>query len=207
MSKLNTEAQDLPPPADWSPSVKFNMPAVVQKVDSRPSANPANFASYNDIITKAAKYIKDNEGSKPYLYKDTKGFWTIGIGHLVTTPEELLQYKGRTLTDAEIEQLFAKDISSKMRAINATFGATFNTFSDNLKCAIIDGYFRGDLSASPNTIQHLLNKNFKAASVEYLNNNEYRAAAKKRPGAGVAGRMEKNAAIMAAEPMPEPAKQ
>lgn len=199
---LSKEAMDMPPPP-----IHFTPPAMVQKVD-KPVGSFSNYYNANinfakpqaaqtgDITSKAAQYVRRHEGSRNRLYKDSRNYWTIGIGHLVT-PQELPRFKNRVLSDAEIESIFAKDLASKMQLINAKFGATFNTFSDNLKCAVIDGYFRGDLPGSPKTIDLLLQGNFEKAAAEYLNNKEYHNA--KASGSGVAKRMEQNAAIMKQE--------
>lgn len=148
------------------------------------------------LTIKAADYIKRNEGVKNTLYKDSKGFWTIGIGHLVT-PEEYKNFKGKVLSDREVLNIFQKDLDKKMSLVKSHFGSAFDNFSQNLQIAILDGYFRGDLSGSPRTRKLLLSNNFKAAAKEYLNNNEYRAAL--ASGSGVAKRMQRNAAIIAAE--------
>jgi len=199
---IKNEAMDMPPPP-----IHFTPPAMVQKVN-KPANSFANYYNSNinfakpqaaktgDITSKAAQYVRQHEGSRNRLYKESRGYWTIGIGHLVTA-QELPLFKNRVLSAAEIESIFSKDLASKMQAINAKFGAKFDTFSDNLKCAVIDGYFRGDLPGSPKTIDLLIRGNFKQAAAEYLNNKEYHSA--KASGSGVAKRMEQNANIMTQE--------
>ena len=193
----SNEAMDVPP-------IQFNVPAAhVQTVSSDQAAaskgnfkdfyksNVTSFNANSMFIHKAAEYIKTNEGVKSKLYKDSKGKWTIGIGHLVTS-DELENYKGRALDDKEIESLFAKDMSLKIGHIKQYFGSVYDSFPDNVKIAIIDGYFRGDLSGSPETKKLLKAGLFKQAAREYLNNKEYRAAV--ASGSGVALRMQRNAA-------------
>ena len=194
------EAVDIPPPP-----IHFTPPAIVQHV-SKPVGSFAGHYNANvnfdkpqqggDITSKAAAYERKHEGSKNQLYKDSRNYWTIGIGHLVTA-QELPHYKNRVLTSSEIESIFAKDLESKMHLINNKFGTKFNEYSDNLKCAIIDGYFRGDLPGSPKAIDLLIKGDFNGASIEYLNNKEYHNAKAKH--SGVASRMEQNAAIMKQE--------
>lgn len=203
--KLNIEVGpitvNIPPP----------LPSQVHTVaDQQPAAGSSfkNFyqssiKSFNkpeiqqsSLINKAADYIKRNEGIKNTLYKDSKGYWTIGIGHLVT-PEEYKTFKGKVLSDKEILELFQKDLNKKMSLVRSHFGSAFDNYSQDLQIAILDGYFRGDLAGSPRTRKLLLGNNFKAAAKEYLNNNEYKAALSS--GSGVAKRMQRNAAIIAAE--------
>lgn len=196
------EAIDAPPP------ITFNVPppppAHVQHVDPSSSAaargsfknfyhsNISSFNADSSFIHKAASYIKKNEGVRNKLYKDSKGLWTIGIGHLVR-PEEMALFKGKILTDAQVEALFKKDVEQKMSLIQKHFGSTFNKFPEAVKIAVLDGYFRGDLSGSPNTRELLKAGNFKLAAKEYLNNKEYKQAV--LTGSGVASRMQRNAEL------------
>lgn len=200
--KLNNEmgpiTVNIPPP----------MPAHVQTVTTQQTGTGSNFKDFyhssiktfapigGSFLEKAAEYIKRNEGKKNTLYKDTKGYWTVGIGHLVTS-QEFNNFKGRKLTDQEVLSLFKQDLNKKMALVRKHFGAAFDTYSPNLQIAILDGYFRGDLSGSPETRKLLLARKFKEAAKEYLDNKEYRAALVS--GSGVATRMQRNAAIMAAE--------
>ena len=192
--------------------VVFNVPAwpaaQVQKVAPQRTSDAPAFKDFytsdvksfaqviNDpFLKKAADYIKRNEGVKSRLYKDSKGFWTIGIGHLVT-PNEMSYYRGRTLSQEEIYDLFAKDMQKKLSLVKKHF-PKYNSYSDELKIAILDGYFRGDLAHSDKTRALLNAGKFKAAAKEYLNHDEYRAAL--ASGSGVAPRMQRNARIFAAQ--------
>ena len=183
------------------------IPAQVQTVEPRNTALRGSFKDFyhsdiksfapsgSSFVEKAANYIKRNEGVKNKMYRD-KGFWSIGIGHLIT-PQEYNFYKNRILSDKEILDLFNKDLNKKIQLAKSHFGAKFDSFSENLKIAIIDGYFRGDLSGSPRARELLRRGNYQAAAKEYLNNDEYRAAL--ASGSGVAKRMQRNAEIMARE--------
>jgi hypothetical protein len=64
----------------------------------------------------------------------------------------------------------------------------FDSLSNNLKKNIVSSWYRGSLSGSPKTIRLINEGKFKEASVEFLNNAEYKAAVKS--GSGVAKRME-----------------
>lgn len=161
-------------------------------------SNVKSFAApqTNIFLNKASEYIKRNEGVRNKLYRDSKGYWTVGIGHLVT-PQEYNTFKNKTLSDQEVMDLFNKDLNKKIQLAKSHFGAKFDSFSDDLKIAIIDGYFRGDLSGSPRTRDLLRRGNYQAAAKEYLNNKEYKAAL--ASGSGVAKRMQRNAEIMSRE--------
>lgn len=151
----------------------------------------------SNFIQDAMNYIRKHEGVYDTMYKDIYGNWTIGIGHLIT-PEELKYFRGKTLSPSEIEDIFKKDISNKMKLIKRHFGDKFDKFPDKLKIAILDGYFRGDLSGSPKTRSLLLQGKFKEAANEYLDNAEYRKAKENKNG--IWKRMNSNANIMSSIP-------
>jgi len=60
-------------------------------------------------ITKSTlSYIIEEEGKRNKAYKDTKGLWTIGVGHLIKPDEQHLITA--TLTDDEVEELLRSDL-------------------------------------------------------------------------------------------------
>jgi lysozyme len=146
-----------------------------------------------EFYNKARQMLKQDEGRKTRLYKDTKGKWTIGYGHLIKSKSELKKYKGKTLSDKEINDLLDADINSKIQIAQRLF-PKFKEYNNDFKITILNGIFRGDLSGSPKTIE-LINKGlYKQAAKEYLDNEDYISASK--PNAhdkGVAIRMYRNA--------------
>lgn len=75
-------------------------------------------AAYTDPLR---RQIVREEGLKRYAYKDSAGFWTIGIGHKLRENEEYM--KGYTPTnlapDWLIDKLYDTDISDAKGAIGA----------------------------------------------------------------------------------------
>jgi lysozyme len=60
-------------------------------------------------ITKSTlSYIAEEEGKRNKAYKDSKGLWTIGVGHLIKPDEQHLITA--TLTDEEVEELLRSDL-------------------------------------------------------------------------------------------------
>lgn len=193
-------------------TVKFNPPvmaaaplagATVSPKAAKPKAQPlaAEPAPEPDeVIVAAREYIKANEGVKNKPYKDSKGFWTVGIGHLMT-PAEQKSMIGRTLSDQEVNDLFARDLASKAKMAKRELGKAYDTLPKEAKVAILDGFFRGDMSGSPKALELLRAGKLPEAADEYLNNKEYResvAMNKRGEKHGVAGRMERNAAAIRA---------
>lgn len=146
---------------------------------------------------------KGKEGRPGYSYKDHKGNLTIGVGHLVTPNDPILKrvvggdYNSITsglkpLNDKQMQQLFDYDVQSKIKLARRKL-SNFDKLSKSTQNAVVDGFFRGDLSGSPKTLKLMNSGDFKAAAAEYLNNDEYRKS--KKDETGVAPRMERNASI------------
>ena len=64
------------------------------------------------------KFLIGLEGFKVKAYKDTKGLWTIGVGHLIQPGEHY--FLSAVLTDKEVEVMFAKDLEKYETAVNRT---------------------------------------------------------------------------------------
>lgn len=149
----------------------------------------------DELVKQAAAYVAANEGRRNVVYKDSKGLPTVGIGHLVT-PKEKKKFEGRVLSDAEVDNLFAADIAEKMTIIRRKLGDSFDSLPAPAQIAVVDGFFRGDMSGSPKALNLIKQGKLTEAADEYLNNAEYRASvAKNKSGKahGVAARMERNA--------------
>jgi len=58
--------------------------------------------------------IEQREGFKTFAYKDTKGIWTIGVGH--TGPEV---HEGLVWTTVQVQEALRKDVQTAEKAINA----------------------------------------------------------------------------------------
>lgn len=190
-------------------TVKFNAPVVAAPLAQATMPKPAPKAKplaqeappeSDEVLLAAREYIKANEGVKNQPYKDTKGFWTVGIGHLMT-PQEIKSMSGKTLSDQEVNDIFVRDLSSKVKMARNELGESYNALPTNAKVAILDGFFRGDMSGSPKALELIRAGKLGEAADEYLNNREYRksvALNKSGKKHGVAGRMERNAAALRA---------
>jgi len=76
--------------------------------------------SNNGLIT-----LREREGARHKAYKDTKGIWTIGVGH--TGPEVV---EGLVWTDEQIDAQLRKDVSIAENGIlnSVKIGLTPNQF-------------------------------------------------------------------------------
>ena len=67
------------------------------------------------------------EGRRLDVYRDSEGFWTVGVGHLVSTDKSLSADQARALcgaplSDDECDRLLDSDIEDKVRQLTAAFG-------------------------------------------------------------------------------------
>jgi lysozyme len=60
------------------------------------------------IAKSTLSFITKEEGLRNKAYKDSKGLWTIGVGHLIKPDEKHLLTA--TLTDQEVEELLQSDL-------------------------------------------------------------------------------------------------
>ena len=60
------------------------------------------------IAKSTLSFITKEEGLRNKAYKDSKGLWTIGVGHLIKPDEKHLLTA--TLTDEQVEQLLQSDL-------------------------------------------------------------------------------------------------
>ena len=96
------------------------------------------------ITESTFNFITNFEGKRNKAYRDSKGLWSIGVGHLIKADEEFL--KTITLTDYDVQELFKRDlkwcdeaVSSSVRAplnqnqYDALYSLCFNIGADHFK--------------------------------------------------------------------------
>ena len=70
------------------------------------------------IAKSTLSFITKEEGARNKAYKDTKGLWTIGVGHLIKADEQHLITA--TLSDQEVEDLLKKDLKWCSEAVETS---------------------------------------------------------------------------------------
>jgi lysozyme len=70
------------------------------------------------IAQSTLDFIIREEGSRNKAYKDSKGLWTIGVGHLIKSDEEFL--KTITLTDNDVKELLKRDLKWCSEAVESS---------------------------------------------------------------------------------------
>ncbi|BEN87053.1 glycoside hydrolase family protein [Serratia marcescens] len=91
--------------------------------------------------------LRHDEGCKLTLYKDTEGYWTIGIGHLVSknSKQEAISILGKeTITLKEAELIFSNDINTTINDIKKSprLNKLYNSLSVNRQNALINMCFQ-----------------------------------------------------------------
>lgn len=69
------------------------------------------------ISPEGLKQLSVREGVRTTAYRDTRGIWTIGVGHTSAAGAPNV-YDGLTLTEQQVLDLFAKDIAQYENAVN-----------------------------------------------------------------------------------------
>jgi lysozyme len=70
------------------------------------------------ITESTLDYITEEEGYRNKAYKDVKGLWTIGVGHLIKADEKHLI--NTTLTDEQVKDLLKSDLKWCSEAVESS---------------------------------------------------------------------------------------
>jgi GH24 family phage-related lysozyme (muramidase) len=152
-------------------------------------------------------YDKVNDSfMRPYL--DDKGYWTIGVGHLLGSEAKknfwiqnrAKQGKSATLSRPEALAQFKQDLEKHHNLAQKKFQKEWHKFPNELKAVLVDISFRGDLEKKGlgdfAFVELLKQGKYKQAAKEYLDHTEYKSRMKKDKPDGVVKRMNRNAAII-----------
>lgn len=127
--------------------------------------------------------IRSDEGEKLNVYKDTEGFYTVGIGHLLTKvnslsvavqvlDKELSRKTNGTITKQESQDIFNRDVQGALRAIKgSTLSRTYDSLDKARQDALVNMVFQLGLQGVlnfKNMIKALDRKDFIQAAKESL---------------------------------------
>lgn len=129
--------------------------------------------------------LRIDEGCKLELYKDTEGYWTIGIGQLITknpskdvARDELDKLMGRVcagrITQREAEELFSRSVEKARSGIqnNATLKPVYDGLDEIRRAALINMVFQmgvAGVAGFPKGMRLLKEKQWDKAAVELAN--------------------------------------
>lgn len=102
-----------------------------------------------------------DEGLKLTVYKDTEGYWTVGLGHLLTKQKdkavaisELDKLVGRktngVITEKEARNIFDKDVKKAIDQVkkSSILSPIYNKISENRRMALINMVFQMGLAGA-----------------------------------------------------------
>lgn len=98
--------------------------------------------------------IERHEGRRNRAYRDSAGLWTIGIGHLIKPGEEYL--KESTLTDAQVNELFAHDVAWAEAAVARLFPSVKR--QNQFDALVSFTYNLGEAGVRNGTLDDLINQ-------------------------------------------------
>ena len=156
-------------------------------------------------IDKAFEVLSAYEGFRAKPYKDSKGKWTIGIGHLIGDGSDAAYKKSpfynKTISKEAATKLAKAELSDRLPKVVSLIGDQIFDMKPNTQYQLIASFYRGGITGSPKTLKLIREGKFKEAGDEFLDNDEYRAAVKS--GSGVAGRMNNLAVALKSEEKPK----
>lgn len=191
-----------------SPEFDYAAQRAVEILNSQRSQD-----TNTDYISKAVDLIIPSEiyggditapQNKKFLspYKDDKGLWTIGIGHLMGDGSQRgrdawMSKYGTTLTPSQAMSLFRRDVEKRVQLVQKILTPKiFDSLSSDRKAVLIDIAYRGDLKAGFDFVEYIKRGDFDNAALAYLDHSEYKARKQEGGEDGVVKRMNRNANIL-----------
>jgi len=119
--------------------------------------------------------IKQHEGVRLKPYKDTKGLWTIGVGHLIGDGKSLPPEWDRQFTMEEVDKLFAQDFAEHKKWAEKSPG--WDKANPKGQGALIDLAFNmggGWFKKFKNASSKLASGDFKGAADELIDSEWYK---------------------------------
>lgn len=138
--------------------------AALNTIGHDPWSKPPVPAPTAPINARGLDLVKHFEGCYLTAYPDSVGVWTIGYGHTGLTHEDGTVKRGRTITQAEAEQLLQHDLTYFAKRVRE--GTTVPLTEDQFAALVsfdfnTGGFLRSDL-------RKLLNRGDYAGAAEQL---------------------------------------
>jgi len=122
--------QERPPPQEAPPA------GAPSRAPTAPAAPSGGAVGGGGLEATAREMLIRHEGKRNTPYKDSKGLWTVGIGHLIGDGRSLPPNMNRTFSDAEVFELFTKDYEHHAQAAANIPG--YDKINDMGKVALVD---------------------------------------------------------------------
>jgi GH24 family phage-related lysozyme (muramidase) len=131
-AKPAPEAPKAPAPTVAKPPAAEVAPKIPTAVKAGAAAAVGAVAGYEF----AKSMIMKHEGFKTRPYKDSKGLWTVGVGHLIGDGKTLPKEWDREFSKEEIQTLYEEDFREHKKAAEKIPG--FNKLNEKGQTALID---------------------------------------------------------------------
>jgi lysozyme len=146
-----------------------------------PEAKPPAVAPKVSGMEDIKKMVMAHEGVRYAPYKDTKGLWTVGVGHLIGDGKTLPANMNRQFSEKEVMDMFESDFAKHVRIAEQTPG--YNKANETGKGAFIDLAFNMGKwwPKFPNTSKALASGDFKAAAAGLRDSAWYKQVGNRGP--------------------------
>jgi lysozyme len=179
---------------DRKPLKKETKPSTVPKkveqagavTPAKPTPAPAPTTSKPSSTSGQYENIKQmvigNEGWKNKPYKDSRGLWTVGVGHLIGNGKTLPKEWDREFSNQEVRELFEKDFTEHLKLAEKAPG--WDKANEAGKAGLIDltynmgGYWYKKFKVAAGL---LADGKFKEAADEFKSSKWYKQVGERAP--------------------------
>lgn len=119
-----------------------------------------------NISKQGIDFIKHFEGVRTNAYKCSAGYWTIGVGHLITRDNVLPNEWKRTLSFREIDELLLSDLARFVRGVQRQLPMQLNQCE--FDCVLSFTYNLGLGCLQRSTVRSALLRGDKALAMQTL---------------------------------------
>lgn len=132
--------------------------------------------------------LSQDEGLKLNVYKDTLGYWTVGIGHLLTKVDDkalaiknldalVARPTNGSITASEANRIFQKDVAVAKTSLQSKgLGVLLQSLNEPRQAALINMSFQlgaGGVAQFKKSMSLLASGKFEQAAVELKNSTWY----------------------------------
>ena len=130
--------------------------------------------------------LERDEGRRLFPYRDTRGFWTIGVGHNVSADPamraDLPELERAGITQAAVAALLGADVARVMAALDRQlpWWRTLNDARQDVLVSLAFNLGEGELATWRHTLTDIEAGNFKAAAVDLEHDEPWAGQVKAR---------------------------
>lgn len=177
---IPVEQKPSPPKAEPKITKPVTAPAVTPTPAAAPvAATPSPTSGKYENIK---QMVIANEGWKNKPYKDSRGLWTVGVGHLIGDGKKLPKEFDREFSNQEVRELFEKDFAEHLKLAEKAPG--WDKSNEAGKAGLVDltynmgGYWYTKFKKAAALLRE---GNFKSAADEFKNSAWYKQVKGRAP--------------------------